>query len=68
MNKLLTKIVNDSKLQKVILGTGFTLATLSNLLIYVGVYYSALKKGVELRDEYYESEENTYEQDSEARS
>ena len=57
MSKLLTKIANDTKLQKATVFTGFALATISNILVYVGLYYSALKKGVEVRDQYYYEEE-----------
>lgn len=63
MNKLLTKIANSSKLQKATVLSGCTLATISNVLVFVGVYYIALKKGVELRDQYYYEEEvKKYEQ------
>ena len=59
MNKLLTKIVNDKKLSKCVVGTGIALSILSNVVIFVGVYYSGLRKGVELMDE--EEVVNAYE-------
>ena len=63
MNKLLTKVANSSKLQKATVLSGCALATISNVLVFVGVYYIALKKGVELRDQYYYEEEvKNYEQ------
>ena len=66
MNKLLTKIANNSKLQRATVLSGCALATISNVMVFVGVYYIALKKGVELRDQYYYEEEvKSYEQNLE---
>lgn len=45
MNKLLTKIANDSRLSTGIVMTGCLLATISNVLIFTGVFYSALNRG-----------------------
>ena len=57
MNKLLTKLANDSRLTKGVVGAGLAMSIISNVIIFVGVYYTALNKGVELRDEYYYQEE-----------
>ena len=61
VNKVLSKLANNEKLAKGVVGGGVLLSTISNLVIFAGVYYLALRKGVELRDEYYESEENDHE-------
>lgn len=59
VNKILGNLANNKRLAKGVIGTGVVISTLSNIAIFAGVYYLALHKGVELRDEYYESEENT---------
>ena len=64
VNKVLSKLANSSGLAKGVVIAGVSLSTISNLAIFAGVYYLALRKGVELRDEYYESEESNYEQNS----
>lgn len=62
MNKLLTKIANDAMLSKGVIFTGLALSIASNVITFVGVYYTALRKGVELRDEeYYQEEVRKYE-------
>ena len=45
MNKLLTKIANNSRLSTGIVMTGCALATISNILIFTGVFYTALNRG-----------------------
>lgn len=50
MNKLLTKLVNDEKLAKSVILGGVALQTISNLIIFVGVYYTAVRKGFELAE------------------
>lgn len=62
MNKLLTKIANDAMLSKGVIFTGLALSIAGNVITFVGVYYTALRKGVELRDEeYYQEEVRKYE-------
>ena len=62
MNKLLTKIANNAMLSKSVIFTGLAMSAISNVVIFVGVYYTALRKGVELRDEeYYQEEVKKYE-------
>lgn len=61
VNKILGNLANNKSLAKGVIGTGVVISTLSNIVIFAGVYYLALRKGVELRDEYYESEENDHE-------
>lgn len=62
MNKLLTKIANNAMLSKSVIFTGLAMSAISNVAIFVGVYYTALRKGVELRDEeYYQEEVRKYE-------
>lgn len=56
MNKLLSKIANDEKLAKGVVAAGITLNTIANLMIFVGVYYTALRKGVELKQAYIDEE------------
>ena len=51
MNKLLTSLANDRKKSTGIIVLGFALSTISNILIFTGVYYAALNKGAMLRDE-----------------
>lgn len=51
MNKLLTKIANDSRLSTGIVMAGCALATISNVLIFTGVFYSALNRGFILGQE-----------------
>lgn len=55
MNKLFTKLVNNTKLAKGVIVGGVALSTISNLVIFAGVYYMAIRKGFELAEE---SEEN----------
>ena len=59
VNKVLGRLANDKKLAKGVIGCGVLLTAISNIVTFAGVYYLAIHKGVELRDEYYESEENT---------
>lgn len=51
MNKLLTTIANDRKLGLSVIAFGFALSTIGSILIFTGVYYTALNKGAMLRDE-----------------
>lgn len=51
MNKLLTKIANDDKLGKSIVLGGLALSTISNVLIFTGLFYSALGRGFTLGQE-----------------
>lgn len=61
MNKLLTKIANNAMLSKSVMFTGLAISIIGNVIAYTGLYYTALKKGVELRDEeYYQEEVNKY--------
>lgn len=63
MNKLLSCLVNDEKIQKMVLVGGVALSAIANTAVFVGVYYLALHKGVELRDAYYyENEVKEYEE------
>lgn len=57
MNKFLTKLVNDEHLSMGVVATGLAMSIVSNVIVFVGVYYTALHKGAELRDEYYYQEE-----------
>lgn len=57
MNKFLTKLVNNDKLSMGVVGAGLAMSIVSNVIVFVGVYYTALHKGVELREEYYYQEE-----------
>ena len=57
MNKLLMKIANDNKLSVGILVAGAALSVVSQVLAYTGLYYTALHRGVSIRDEYYYEEE-----------
>lgn len=57
MNKLLTKMVNNEALSKGVVLTGLAMSIVSNVVVFVGVYYTALHRGAELRDEYYYQEE-----------
>ena len=59
VNKVLSSLANNKKLAKSVIGGGILLSAVSDIIIFAGVYYLAIRKGVELRDEYYESEENT---------
>lgn len=61
VNKLLTKIANNAMLSKSVMFTGLAISIIGNVIAYTGLYYTALKKGVELRDEeYYQEEVNKY--------
>ena len=61
MNKLLTKIANNAMLSKSVIFTGLAISIVGNVITYTGLYYTALKRGVELRDEeYYQEEVNKY--------
>lgn len=46
MNKVLSKIANDRKLSTAVILGGTTLSIVSNIIIFVGVYYSGIRKGV----------------------
>lgn len=59
VNKVLTNLANNKKLAKGVIGGGIVLSALSDIIIFAGVYYLAIRKGVELRDEYYESEDES---------
>lgn len=55
MNKLFTRLVNDKKLTRGVITCGVLMSTLSNLIVGVGIYYMAVRKGFEI---YEESEAN----------
>ena len=55
VNKVLSSLANNKKLAKSVIGGGILLSAVSDIIIFAGVYYLAIRKGVELRDEYYES-------------
>ena len=46
MNKVLSKIATDEKLSKAVIIGGVALSVVSNIVIFVGVYYSGIRKGV----------------------
>lgn len=46
MNKVLSRIATDEKLSKAVIMSGTALSIVSNLIIFVGVYYSGIRKGV----------------------
>lgn len=48
MNKILSKIANDKKLSALVVLGGLTLSAVSNIALVVGVYYSGVRKGVEV--------------------
>lgn len=48
MNKVLSKIANDEKLSMAVIAGGITLSIISNFAVFVGVYYSGVRKGVEV--------------------
>jgi len=48
MNKILSKIANDKKLSALVVLGGLTLSAVSNIALIVGVYYSGVRKGVEV--------------------
>lgn len=48
MNKALSKIANDRKLAGAVIGVGVLLSMLSNAIIFAGVYYTGVHKGVEV--------------------
>lgn len=58
MNKLLSKIANDGRFAKGVVAAGICLNTIANMMIFVGVYYTALRKGVELQEAWVEQEGN----------
>ena len=58
VNKCLSKLANNKTAAKCVIGIGMAFSTISNLTILAGIYYLAIRNGVELRDEYYESEDN----------
>lgn len=63
MNKLLSNLANNEKLSTAVMLTGLGLSIAGNALMYIGVYYLALRKGVEIRDNfYYEEEVKKYEE------
>ena len=47
MNKLLSKIATEKKLARSVTAGGFALSVLANTIIFVGVYYLGVHKGVE---------------------
>ena len=57
MNKLLMKLANDERISKGVVLTGMAMSIVSNVIVFVGVYYTALHRGAEIRDEYYYQEE-----------
>ena len=59
MNKLLSEIANNEKMAKGVVAAGIALNTVANLMIFVGVYYTALRKGVELKEAWIDNEEAT---------
>ncbi len=62
MNNLLTRLANNDKVSTGMVYGGILLAAIANTLIFTGAHYSALKKGVEIRDEYYfEKEKSAFE-------
>ncbi len=48
MNKILSKIANDKKLSTLVVLGGFALSAVSNIAIVAGIYYSGVRKGVEV--------------------
>lgn len=46
MNKVLSKIANDEKLARCVIACGTALSIVSNIVIFVGVYYSGIRKGI----------------------
>ena len=62
VNNILSKLANEDKISKSVIVFGAGISVISNILIFTGVYCLALRRGVELRDEYYESEERVNEQ------
>ena len=56
MNKLLSRIANDEKMAKGVVAAGIALNTIANLMVFVGVYYTALRKGVELKEAWIDEE------------
>lgn len=61
INKVLTKVANDKRMSNGLILAGFAFSTISNILMFTGVYYLALHKGVELMEEqYYEQEVKNY--------
>lgn len=57
MNKLLTSLVNNKKLAKGVIAGGVLLSAVSDLIIFAGVYYMAVRKGFELYEESEEANE-----------
>lgn len=54
MKNALTKLANDYRLSDATLFVGLGLSIVGNILVFTGVYYTALHRGVQLRDAYYE--------------
>ena len=48
MNKALSKIANDRRLALGVIGIGAALSLISNIIIFAGVYYTGVAKGVEV--------------------
>lgn len=48
MNKALSKIANDKKVAWGVIGIGAALSVISNIVIFAGVYYTGVHKGVEV--------------------
>ena len=46
MNKILSNIANDKKLSTAVIACGTALSIVSHIVIFLGVYYSGVRKGV----------------------
>ena len=55
--KILDKLANNFMLSDTTMFIGVGLSIIGNILVFTGVYYTALHRGVALRDQYYEENE-----------
>ena len=57
MNKLYSRLANDSNLSGIVSGFGLTLMGAGLMLLSIGTYYKGVHTGVEARDQYYYEKE-----------
>ena len=65
MKQMLTKLANNDKLSMGMIFSGIALSIVSNIIVFTGIYYTALGRGVCLMDEQaYQDSLNMYKEDS----